>query len=132
MRHQNAENSAHLQEDLWVVYLMLLENDGKNMAQLYLWADLPIWLANIIEDKCQVPREHPLSWVNDNEGTSLILWLLWMSSTEASVKNEDTRVRNKMLTRLEPFLVQGHRVCRFPSPAILYTMVEKLGLLHHL
>jgi hypothetical protein len=85
MRHQNAENFAHLQEDLWTVYLMLLENDGKNADQLCLWAELPIWLANVIEDKCQLPREHPFSWINDIEGTSLILWLLWMSSSEGQL-----------------------------------------------
>lgn len=116
MRHQNAENFAHLQEDLWTVYLMLLENDGKNTDQLCLWAELPVWLANVIEDKCQVPREHSFSWINDIEGTSLILWLLWMSSSEGSVKNEDPRIRNKILTRLEPFLVQGHRFSSAYAP----------------
>lgn len=85
MRHRNAENSVHLQEDLWTVYLMLLENDGKNTDQLCLWAELPIWLANVIEDRCQVPREHPLSWVNDIESTSLMLWLLWMSSSKGQL-----------------------------------------------
>lgn len=84
MRHRNAENFAHLQEDLWAVYLILLENDGKNMAQLCLWAKLPTWIASVIEDKCQVPREHPLSWVKDIEGTSLVLWLFWMSSDEGA------------------------------------------------
>ncbi|KAG2132978.1 hypothetical protein DEU56DRAFT_739187 [Suillus clintonianus] len=116
MRHWNAEHFAYLQEDLWAVYLMMLENDGKNMAQLCIWAELPMWIADVIEDKCQVPREHPLSWVNDIEGTSLVLWLLWMSSSKGSVKNEDPRVRNKILTRLEPFLVQGHRFSSAYAP----------------
>ncbi|KAG1738427.1 uncharacterized protein EDB91DRAFT_1249341 [Suillus paluster] len=116
IRHRNVENFTSLQEDLWAVYLMMLENDHKNMAQLCLWAELPMWIANAIEDKCQVPREHPLSWVNDIEGTSLALWLLWMSSNEGSVKNEDPRERNKILHRLEPFLVQGHRFSSAYAP----------------
>lgn len=85
MRHRNPENLAYLQEDLWTVYLMMLENDCKNIDQLCLWAELPMWLVNVIEDKYQVPRHHPLSFFNDIEGTSLALWLLWMSSDEGQL-----------------------------------------------
>jgi hypothetical protein len=82
IRHRNAENFPYLQEDLWTVYLMILENDCKNMAQLCFWAELPTWVATVIEHKCQVTPQHPLSWFNDIEGTSLALWLLWMNSDE--------------------------------------------------
>jgi hypothetical protein len=79
MRHRNAGGLEYLQEDLWTVYLMILENDYKNMVQLCSWGELPTWLANVIEAKCLVPPRHPLSWFNDIEVTSLALWLLWMS-----------------------------------------------------
>jgi len=75
----------HLQEDLWTVYLMMLENDCKNIAQLRFWAELPTWLANVIEDKYQLPPQHPLSCFNDIESTSLMLWVLWMSSDEGQL-----------------------------------------------
>ncbi|OAX38200.1 hypothetical protein K503DRAFT_691971 [Rhizopogon vinicolor AM-OR11-026] len=116
IRNRNPENIAHLQEDLWTIYLMMLENDCKNMVQLRGWAELPTWLANVIEDKCQVPLQHPLSWFNDIEGTSLALWLLWMSSDEESVRHEDLFTRNKISNRLNSFLVQGHRFSSSYAP----------------
>lgn len=78
---------SDLQEDkdpLWRVYLMALENDGRNARQIAKWASLPRWVLAGLARRClRLPAmntagDRPL----DLEGTSLFLWLLWMMNSE--------------------------------------------------
>lgn len=70
----------HHKDDLWTAYLMMLESDGKNERQLIEWANIRRYLYIAIFYRARAPRGHSCSWFSDAEGTSLVLWLEWMTA----------------------------------------------------
>lgn len=70
-----------LQQVLWVAYLMMLENDGKNEQQLRDYARMDLWLneyffhdhgASYAKSSIGVNR-----WPEHNEQTALAMWTFW-------------------------------------------------------
>ncbi|OCH90522.1 hypothetical protein OBBRIDRAFT_812656 [Obba rivulosa] len=64
--------SESLQDDLWTAYIMLLENDGKNAAQL-------LEYARVDEDGDQYGGWPPETTVN-----ALAIWICWMTMDEVT------------------------------------------------
>jgi hypothetical protein len=70
-----------VQAILWMGYLMMLENDGKNEQQLRDYAEMDVWLneywfdpqgASFTTLSIKIDR-----WPPDNEQNSLAMWLFW-------------------------------------------------------
>ena len=70
-----------LHEILWLAYLMMIENDGKNEEQLRGYARIDSWLkdywfhkqgASYAQVAIKLNR-----WPPNNEQTSLAMWLFW-------------------------------------------------------
>ena len=122
----------HHKSDLWTAYLMMLESDGKNERQLIRWANIRHYLYIVTVYRASVPRGHPCSWFFDTEGTSLVLWLLWMTASPGelsfltichcgltsalidAIRNEYPQLRQQIRALLHPFIVAGYRVSTFP------------------
>ena len=76
-------HSRHLSDLLWTVYLMMLENDGKNERQLREYARMDAWLRVYLLDengaslvRSAVRRDE---WpVGNDERIALAIWLFWM------------------------------------------------------
>jgi hypothetical protein len=68
-------------DDLWTAYLLMSENDGRNERQLIEWAGIEGYLPLAIAYRSRPSPGYPPSWFTDTEWTSLITWLLWMTST---------------------------------------------------
>lgn len=71
----------YLREELWMVYLMMLENGGKNERQLREYAGIDRWLKDYLFDPCgaslaRMSIKHDV-WPPDNERVSLAIWLFW-------------------------------------------------------
>ncbi|KAF7977139.1 hypothetical protein HWV62_4543 [Athelia sp. TMB] len=98
--------------DLWVAYLMMLESDGWNESQLIEWANLPAYLYQVVAYRAATPHGSSVLWFSDTEGTALALWLLWMTSSEESIRDEHPQLRAEMRALLHTFLVAGYR---YPS-----------------
>lgn len=64
-----------LLDDLWVTYLMMLENDGRNAEQLS-WAGIPSFLSNLLKTSAR-----PGTFFQDPKRVSLVVWLIWLTST---------------------------------------------------
>ena len=70
-----------LRSVLWMAYLMMLENDGKNERQLREYGGFDSWLKDFLFD----PRGASLAassvkadlWPPNNEFSALALWLFW-------------------------------------------------------
>ncbi|KZT03281.1 uncharacterized protein LAESUDRAFT_738329 [Laetiporus sulphureus 93-53] len=79
----NAEHMHVLSSILWMAYLMMLENDGRNERQLREYARIDEWLkeflfhqsgASLIQLSVTLD-----AWPSgDDERTSLAMWLFWM------------------------------------------------------
>jgi hypothetical protein len=74
------DHTTH-RDDLWTAYLMMIENDGKNERQLVEWARLDEYLPAIISYRAAATPWTDNCWFTETEGTSLAVWLLWMTST---------------------------------------------------
>ncbi|KAH7884774.1 hypothetical protein F5I97DRAFT_1500273 [Phlebopus sp. FC_14] len=94
---------------LWRAYLMMLENDGHNEQQLFEWAHLPRWVSNAVALRTSLGHRNSDFLSRAEEGTSLAIWLLWMTSTKENVGSEDTTTRNVLLNAVLPFLVRGYQ-----------------------
>lgn len=78
----DTSNSPMIGELLWLAYLMMLENDGKNDKQLREYAGMEQWLMEYwFDDKGASLASKTLSedqWPLDNEHNSLAMWLFWL------------------------------------------------------
>jgi hypothetical protein len=122
-------------EVLFCAYLMMLENDGRNAAQLAR-AGLDSYLAIFIRTRLLDDRHKSNGWPSDNMASSCALWLVWMTTTEgepyalmlgvfcpnhclsAKLKRESAARRNQIIQMVLPYVLVPYRVglsCRFPS-----------------
>jgi hypothetical protein len=63
---------------------MLLEDDGKNKAQLVRGANVVNFVKRAMTAKARLPTGHRLNWFEDRQTAALILWILWMTQSEGS------------------------------------------------
>lgn len=72
---------SQIGELLWLAYLMMLENDGKNVKQLREYAGMEQWLMEywFDDDGASLPSKvlSEDGWPLDNEHNSLAMWLFW-------------------------------------------------------
>ncbi|KAL4062895.1 hypothetical protein J3A83DRAFT_1498675 [Scleroderma citrinum] len=97
----------HDRDALWSSYLMMLENDGYNEEQLCHWANLPLWALSAVALRC-LPFQGSEDIAPDPEGTSLAVWLLWMTSSKEYVRGEDKVRRGMALSAVLPLVVRGY------------------------
>jgi hypothetical protein len=66
---------------LWIAYLMMLENDGKNERQLLDYARMDLWLNEYFFDDRGASFAQPSikmnRWPPHNEQTALAMWTFW-------------------------------------------------------
>ncbi|KAI6122237.1 hypothetical protein EDD16DRAFT_1477829 [Pisolithus croceorrhizus] len=98
---------------LWRSYLMMLENEGGNEQHLCQWANLPQWALSAVALRCLPLRDYD-DLPPDPEGTSLALWLLWMTSKR--VRSEGINPCSMVLSSVSPLLVRGYQYPSFFAP----------------
>ncbi|KAI6133465.1 hypothetical protein EDD17DRAFT_1472565 [Pisolithus thermaeus] len=98
---------------LWRSYLMMLENEGRNEQHLCQWANLHQWALSAVALRCLPLRDYD-DLPPDPEGTSLALWLLWMTSKR--VRSEGTIPCGMVLSSVLPLLVRGYQYPSFLAP----------------
>jgi hypothetical protein len=133
--------SEDLAHTLWTAFFMMMENDGKNRAQLE-WAGLDNFINRRVRIMLYEGRGEFRGWPAENEENALSLWLMAMTLDEGmpyflhtdisltnmsieKLKAEDDRSRNELMTLLRPYVIAGCRVrLRFrqdPPYAVLIT-----------
>ncbi|KAF4613809.1 hypothetical protein D9613_008054 [Agrocybe pediades] len=97
-------------DDAWTAYLMMLENDGKNEAQLIQYALLPQWLRTVMTFR-NTPRARELAWFNNPTLDSLVLWLFWETIDRDTIRLEgvQSQFREALLRILHAFVVAGYK-----------------------
>ena len=79
-----ADEEGVLEETMWNAYVMMLENDGKNVVQLVEWAGLDVWADKYVRVRLW-ENVTETGWPVVNECNALALWLLWMSEDEGEL-----------------------------------------------
>ncbi|KAF5378965.1 hypothetical protein D9757_009116 [Collybiopsis confluens] len=92
-------------QDLWTCYLMMLENDGRNERQLIEWAHLYGFLKSETCMRFETDLNAPINWFRDIEGTSLLLWLWWLTFSREDLRVENSHVRESLVRHLLQNLV---------------------------
>ena len=77
---EDLEQNTQLTTDLWAAYIMLLEHDHTNRAQLLQYAALPRFLWNLIHARGRRGLWYARTQENI-EVMSLVCWLLWLTTT---------------------------------------------------
>ncbi|KAJ7133407.1 hypothetical protein C8R44DRAFT_899892 [Mycena epipterygia] len=95
-------------EVLFGAYLMMLENDGRNAAQLE-HAGLDYYLENFVCTRMWDSRQLADGWPSDNVASACALWLMWMTTTEAKLKEESPARRNRIIRVVLPYVLVPYR-----------------------
>jgi hypothetical protein len=66
-------------ESLSTIYIMMLEDDGRNWDQL-LWAQLPIFMTRFLRERLMVGAETNNGWPTENEVNVLAVSIFWLMS----------------------------------------------------
>ncbi|KAG8968796.1 hypothetical protein FRC03_005976 [Tulasnella sp. 419] len=73
----NEYTSQQIQNDLWQAFFLLLENDGKNWAQLVEWAQLRVYIRVFLQYD-MIPACSNGELPQETEERSLAMWILWL------------------------------------------------------
>ncbi|KAJ8520732.1 hypothetical protein ONZ45_g2457 [Pleurotus djamor] len=106
--------------DWWTVYLMLLENDGLNRAQLIRWARIERVLPAALR---AAVAPSPM----DVELVSLITWIMWLTTSRQSLRREDPAIRKMIMDIVHPLIVAGYQYPHVYAPTTSF----HLPLCHH-
>ncbi|CAA7267463.1 unnamed protein product [Cyclocybe aegerita] len=90
-------------KDLWTAYMMILEDDGKNKAQLLEYAGFDKWFRNPMVD-------------------ALVLWLLWSISDRDQPRREPHEYRECLIGILHSVVISGYRHSSVYASDRLFTL----------
>ncbi|KAF8903700.1 hypothetical protein CPB84DRAFT_1961070 [Gymnopilus junonius] len=108
-------------DDVWTAHLMLLENDGKNEAQLMEYAGFRLYLKTLLIHRC---TSHEFMWFKNPTLDSLVIWLLWETSDRESIRLEGFRsaFREYLIGLLHSFIITGYRFSSTYGPDIYFNL----------
>ncbi|OAX40984.1 hypothetical protein K503DRAFT_736551 [Rhizopogon vinicolor AM-OR11-026] len=118
-RIHTPDNSQILSELLWFAYLMMLENDGKNVKHLKEYAGMEQWLVEYwFDDDGMSLASRVLSedgWPLDSEHNSLAMWLFWFFLRPGSLQRTEKNYRT-FTTILKPIALAANKynLCHIP------------------
>ncbi|KIK03002.1 hypothetical protein K443DRAFT_131626 [Laccaria amethystina LaAM-08-1] len=95
-------------DDLWTIYLMLSESDGKNHAQLFDWANLHDYVDFLITHRAHI--RSPLAWYQDDTIDALVVWIMWMTTSRERIRSESLDHRDLVFNILRGFIIIGFRL----------------------
>jgi len=103
-------------EDQFVIaYCAMLDNDGKNRAQLEA-AGIVDFLDRFMRERLFEGRASPDIWPVEDAVTASVLWLKWMFSTRERLLQETPEQRAEVTRLVFPFLACPHRYTSALAP----------------
>ncbi|KAJ7161047.1 hypothetical protein C8R46DRAFT_1106343 [Mycena filopes] len=102
------DDRAAFTDALWVAYVMLR----------LLWAGLPELLLLYLQQRLNDGVEKNHGWPLCNETNSLVIALMWLLSSDASVRAESPATRDTIMDHIKPFALAAFRetVIQLPPP----------------
>lgn len=81
--------SNHTPRFLWAAFLMMVESDGKNEAQLLEWAGLKTFADRFVRERLWEGRDNYNGWPAESVTNSLALWLMWLTTDEGAFSRHE-------------------------------------------
>ncbi|TDL26797.1 hypothetical protein BD410DRAFT_799926 [Rickenella mellea] len=98
-----------VRHDLWTVYLMALENDGRNEVQLVGYARVARFVGVFLSQRMYEGAEGDGGWPLETEENALAVWLLWLGMDAHDLDVEHPNERAAALAALQPFFVAAFK-----------------------
>ncbi|KAH6906942.1 hypothetical protein BKA70DRAFT_1491713 [Coprinopsis sp. MPI-PUGE-AT-0042] len=95
-------------DQLLIAYVALLENDGKNRAQLE-HVGIVDFVDRFVRQRLHEGKEDNNGWPREDEGRVYALWLMWFLSTREHLLAETEEKRAQILHLVFPFLACPNR-----------------------
>ncbi|BGP46158.1 hypothetical protein JCM10450v2_001998 [Rhodotorula kratochvilovae] len=102
-----------LTQNLWTCYLMLLENDGKNLPHLLEYADLRQYMRLFYDHSLLTEALKP-GWPRQTAGRALGLWIGWLAGDDLSL--ETPQESEQRFFVLKPYVFAAHKFDAFFAP----------------
>ncbi|KAK7055507.1 hypothetical protein R3P38DRAFT_1358485 [Favolaschia claudopus] len=104
------KDHASFTDALWVAYVMLRAAEPRqtNVDQL-LWAGLPPLLLLFLKQRLNDGAEKNHGWPLVNDTNSLAIALMWLLSSESSVRAESPAIRDAVMERIRPYVLAAFR-----------------------
>ncbi|GAA5825437.1 hypothetical protein JCM3770_000807, partial [Rhodotorula araucariae] len=102
-----------LTQNLWTCYLMLLENDGKNLPHLLEYADLRQYMRLFYDHSLLTEALKP-GWPRQTAGRALGLWIGWLAGDDLSL--ETAQESEQRFFVLKPYVFAAHKFDAFFAP----------------
>ncbi|GAA5931523.1 uncharacterized protein JCM15063_001492 [Sporobolomyces koalae] len=102
-----------LTQNLWTCYLMLLENDGKNLPHLLEYACLREYMRLFYRHSLLAEALNP-GWPRQTAGRALGLWIGWLGGDD--VASETAQESEERFFVLKPYVFAAHKFDAFMAP----------------
>lgn len=100
---------------LFTAYLLMLDNDGKNYAQLE-WAGIHRYVDLFIRQRLWEGRFENNGWPVDSVENACALWLAWMTLRRDFLFNEPIKLREDFIILIFPYVLLAFRYPSFHAP----------------
>ncbi|KAK2462883.1 hypothetical protein APHAL10511_005081 [Amanita phalloides] len=119
-RDFDADDTASI---LFAAYIMMLENDGKNRAQLEL-AGIDLYLDAYVRKYMYHPFDRMTNdgWPRDNTANACALWLIWMFTTPEKLRDESIEEREQIASSALPFASIPFRYASAHAPPLHFKL----------
>lgn len=104
---------------LATVYAVLLEDDGRNYEQI-IWADLPGFLQQFLQEHLFKGAADNNGWPLENEVNTLVVTLFWFITSDSSLHEESAQVRQEFMDLLSHYAYAGFRYPCFTEPEYMF------------
>ncbi|GAA5845294.1 hypothetical protein JCM11251_006391 [Rhodosporidiobolus azoricus] len=102
-----------LTQNLWTCYLMLTENDGKNLPHLLEYASLRNYMRLFYDHSLLAEALKP-GWPRQTAGRALGLWVGWLGGDDLSMETQQESDQRFFV--LKPYVFAAHKFDAFFAP----------------
>jgi len=103
------------EEAIRTIYVMLLDNNGKNRSQLER-AGVDAFLHHYLRTRLWLGAENHDGWPIESAENVYILWALWLVTTPEKLALEPTAERERIVALLLPYVLNPYRYCQAEAP----------------
>ncbi|KAJ2937014.1 hypothetical protein H1R20_g83, partial [Candolleomyces eurysporus] len=100
---RNDINDMEAEDQLLIAYVAMLDNDGKNRAQLQ-HAGIEDFVDRFVRRRLWVDCEANDGWPQENVTNSCALWLMWMFTTKGKLDAETEAQREELIRLIFPYI----------------------------
>ncbi|TFK21535.1 hypothetical protein FA15DRAFT_672471 [Coprinopsis marcescibilis] len=104
------------QDYLLLAFIAMLDDDGKNRAQLE-HVGLREFVDKFVRGRLNEGREANDMWPIENDANTCALWLMWMFTTQEDLERESIERKQEIIRLVSPFVVCPYRYASAYAPA---------------